>query len=970
MSPFGWPSDRPIGPTSDLTSSRRHSNQFSNTTFAPDLGILDRYWIFEHLSSLNDNTEPVLNENALTQITLDVARQLSGLVGRPVDEAYDEAQPVLLESLFLAKHGSLQNSTVNMSTPLLGQFLVAINGFIDVRNENGLAEYLVLEPPFGDHYMRMIEELKSAYPRGSENALEEKCSQNLKAAREGAEDQPWTPFIKFMVQYLGYLRDVDADPNKYLQTYELLSELQVRANSALAHGVLGYLILRIVVANAKLVCRLAIGLDKQPELIRNLKSAGGQQGGGEDDDSQETLPERAANILRRSFVTCLNDRSQVKDGKPGGRKKGIYIIANLCLKILFQCRKTRNATQIFENIYNLSPPLNAYPKRERVTYLYYLGRFLFQNSHFYRAQQALQHAYDESPSRQECVRQRRHILVYLIASNTILGRFPSEALLSRPEAQGLADRFLPICFAIRKGDLASFRQHLDFDSPHADWFLHFRILLQLRNRCEVLVWRSLVRKTWILNGTRPTDASSKVAPTVNIHDLVAAFTFLENRSTSQPDNYTDPDFAGITYDNPDDPSVDGSSHYDTTSMESILSSLIDQGLLGGYFSHRLMKFAITGAAKKGSALAAGFPQPWGVLQARAEREDGEVPGWKKEVKMGTGGAMRPGPGMVLNLSGARPVGVAGLLQELPGLYNALEVLNLHHRFCDSSHEQVSGGAIIMESNAPDVRSISRAHQADSASAPADSVVLAPLPTTSDADPSAAHPPLAPEHDQTTAERSAGQRLSDTVELLEMILFGLPMKDLLFSQKVCKQWNEVIESSTKLQQALFFKAPPGDQIGDQLEDSEGPFSVNPLVCTMLRSWGRTSYPLTRSTPRSFLLPHEWREVDSSWRKMDVTSPPTCVTIKMGIRAACGHGYDIREQVTKDLLTGWHASFVYDHNYSPYGSISKSMTIDTSRMGDVYEVMQEELDVVAAMPPNPDLLLTHYHLEVELTGVRDF
>jgi hypothetical protein len=512
----------------------------------------------------------------------------------------------------------------------------------------------------------MIKELKGAYPKGSEGALEEKCSQNLKAARDGADGTPWTPFIKFMVQYLGYIRDVDADPEKYLETYELLSELQTRANSALTHGTLGYLMLRIVLTNARLVCRLAIGLDKRPELIAHLKSAEGQQqSGGEDGGSRETLPERAANIIRVAFVTCLNDRSQVKDGKPEGRKKGIYIIANLCLKILFQCRKTRNATQIFENIYNLSPPLSAYPKRERVTYLYYLGRFFFQNSHFYRAQLALQQAYNESPARAECVRQRRQILVYLIASNIILGRFPSRALLERPEAQGLADRFLPVCLAIRNGDLTAFRKHLDFNGPNADWFLHFRILLQLRNRCEVLLWRSLIRKTWILNGTRPTDPSSRTAPTVSIHDLVTAFSYLEKRAASRAVDYTDPDFAGIIYDNPDDHGGDyDSGHfYDTTSIESILSSLIDQGLLGGYFSHKAMKFAITGAAKKGSALAAGFPEPWAVLKARAEREDGEVPGWKKDAQPGAGGlaagGIRPGPGMVLNLSGVKPVGGFG-----------------------------------------------------------------------------------------------------------------------------------------------------------------------------------------------------------------------------------------------------------------------------------------------------------------------
>ncbi|KAK3691905.1 hypothetical protein LTR37_018336 [Vermiconidia calcicola] len=654
--------------TSSAKQPRRTVRFKDDTTPPPDLGLLDHGWISEHLTTLNESTEPVLDGESLQALLEDVVEQLGEIVGLPVTEVYEQVQPVLLQSLFFAKYTpkSVPAIPAIMGTPLLGQFLVAINGFISVRNEGGLASYLILEPPFGEHYMRMIEELRATYPRGSEDALEQKCSQNLKAARDGADGTPWSPLVKFMVQYLGYLRDVDADPKKYLHTYELLSELQSRANSALAHGTLGYLLLPTVVTNAKLVCKLAIGLDKQPELIAHLKrSSGGQQagGGGEDGGPRETLPERAANILRQAFVTCLNDRTAVpKDGKPEGRKRGIYIIANICLKILFQCRKTRNATQIFENIYNLSPPLSSYSKRERVTYLYYLGRFYFQNSHFYRAQAALQHAYDESPARQECVRQRRHILVYLIASNLILGRFPSQALLGRPEAQGLADRFLPICFAIRKGDLAAFRQHLDFDSPHADWFLHFRILLQLRNRCEVLVWRSLTRKTWILNGTRPTDPGSKVAPTVSIHDLVTAFTYLEKRASSLPVNYRDPDFAGIDLQDEDG---DGGNFYDATSIESILSSLIDQDLLGGFFSHRQMKFAITGAAKKGSILAAGFPQPWELIKARAEREDGEVPGWKKDSApasgaiSGFGGGMRAGPGMVVNLSGARPVGAVG-----------------------------------------------------------------------------------------------------------------------------------------------------------------------------------------------------------------------------------------------------------------------------------------------------------------------
>nr|POF15609.1 pci domain-containing protein [Quercus suber] len=416
---------------------------------------------------------------------------------------------------------------------------------------------------------------------------------------------------------------------------------------------MGYLMLPVVIANAQCVCRLAIGLDKQPQLMNLTETS--------DDGTRETLPERAANILRKAFTTCTNDRSAylTADGKPDGKKRGIYILANLCLKILFQCRKTRNAKQIFEGVANQnSPPFTAYPKSQRVTYLYYLGRYLFQNSHFYRAQLALQYAYDECPVSERCTGQRRRVLIYLVTCNIILGRFPSNALLQRPEAQGLAEHFMPLCLAIRKGDLKTFAQHLDLDGPHAAWFLHFRILIQLRNRCEVLVWRSLVRKIWLLNGTRPTPGS-RVAPQVDLADLVSAFAHLEARGGRAVDrDYTDPDFVGVHYSDED------YTLPDTTSVESKLASLIDQGLLSGFISHDKGKFAIKGALTQGgNILAAGFPLPWKVLMLDtvAADEDEIVPGWKRDATGAAPGAGAPlGPGSVVNLSAAaRPVGAFG-----------------------------------------------------------------------------------------------------------------------------------------------------------------------------------------------------------------------------------------------------------------------------------------------------------------------
>jgi len=394
------------------------------------------------------------------------------------------------------------------------------------------------------------------------------------------------------------------------------------------------LVLPAVISFSRVLSRLAIGLDKQPELIAHLTKGSSDEGG-----AKETLPERAANIVRGAFVTCLNDRySGVKDGKPEGKKLGIYKAANICLKILFQCRKTRNAEQIFTNIDNQSPPLAIYPRSERVTYLYYLGRYLFSVNHFYRAQKVLQEAYGLCHTK--CFQQRRLILIYLMASNIVMGRFPSHNLYQRQEAAGLMERFHPVCSAIAKGDLITFRTLLDFGGPHGAWFRHFRILLQLRNRGEVLVWRSIIRKAFLISGNQG-DAASKKAPTISLQDVLVFLKALDHHSNSVG-NYVDPDFEGTPS------ALITPSTLDMLDVESIVTSLVEQGLMNGYISHRLSRFAIQGAKQIGG-LAAGFPNVWHTLSNNAKEQG--VPGWKEQKsRNGFGG------GMVVNLSGARPAG--------------------------------------------------------------------------------------------------------------------------------------------------------------------------------------------------------------------------------------------------------------------------------------------------------------------------
>ncbi|KAF2083250.1 hypothetical protein K490DRAFT_52150 [Saccharata proteae CBS 121410] len=570
------------------------------------------------------------------------------------------------------------------STPTLDMFLQEVRGIMREKNGDKLQAYLVIEPSQGTYpplYNTMIAELRRSFPDGTEDALEDKCREEMPELLELEDRSSFESFYRFLAQYFVFLRDIDVQNlnEKQLEAYNLLAELVEKCTSALGHASMGIVVLPTSISCSRMLAKLAIILDKQPHLIAHMAQVDESSG------EKETLPEKAAVILRRAFLTCLNDRSGsssgIRDGRPDGKKSGIYTIANLCLKILFQCRKINSAVTIFTNIQNQSPPLSIYPRPERITYLYYLGRFHFTNNHFYRAQLALQSAFDQCPPTPPTFKQRRLILIYLLTSNIILGRFPTAHLYALPEAIGLAERFRPLTRAIAKGDLARFNWLLDSSNQHAAWFLHFRILFQLKNRCTVLVWRSLLRRTFLLAGDDG-DPNSRKAPTVDLDAFAAVLAFTEKRcldptlmSRGAPQTrhpnwiymsteparkyiYTDPDFEGLSDDEGENVVENGGAVKsvrqpilpDIRVAESIVSSLVDQGFLGGFVSHKQRRFAIVGAKRRGP-LQAGFPVPWQAVLERVEEEGEEVPGWKRDIDAGMG------DGRVVSLAGARPVGL-------------------------------------------------------------------------------------------------------------------------------------------------------------------------------------------------------------------------------------------------------------------------------------------------------------------------
>lgn len=432
-----------------------------------------------------------------------------------------------------------------------------------------------------------------------------------------------------------------------------------QANSALTHPIKGVLILPTIVNYARVFARVALGLDKHPELIQHLLTSN-------DEGSRESLSEKAANVVRVAFTQCLNDRVGTQD-----KKLGIYKMANICLKILFQADKPESCETIFKNITNSSPPLHMYPKPEQVTYLYYLGRYHFANTDFYAARLVLDQAYDLSSKLPQYIKQRRLLLIYLIASNLILGRLPTQHIYTLPEAEGLRDIFDPIAKAIKSGNLEKFRRitNPDLSGRTAAWLMKFSIFYQIGNYCEVLVWRSLFRAIYRKTGQEggQDGGMTTKAAVLDINLVHTAFSVLEARAKIKNEamaqqgaipgqrnfghifqdyasvsksSYVDPDFAG----------VDGIEPYnhevDVAEVECIAATLITQGFVAGYIDHASGRLALSGSRKPGGAALHGFPAPYEVIKSK---NNDHVLGWKKDV----GGNMQ---GQVIRMSGAKAAG--------------------------------------------------------------------------------------------------------------------------------------------------------------------------------------------------------------------------------------------------------------------------------------------------------------------------
>ncbi|KAK0722115.1 hypothetical protein B0T26DRAFT_701400 [Lasiosphaeria miniovina] len=553
--------------------------------------------------------------------------------------------------------------------PLLLDFLSSMRRFVLNQNGDELRNWLLIESGVPEIYFQLGRELRTGYLNSDVlEKLVDKCLPEEDNVADG-KGSPWPGFNSFIKEYLEYWRDVNF--TDIVALHSRISALLISCANALANPTYGNMLLQASMSISESLSKLVMSLTRQPHLLARIQG----DASGDEAGERKSIVELAADIIQKIFTSCLTDRSSNRWSQPKGKKVAVYLFANLTLKLLFACDKSRLAVQMFTNLSTSGPALSLYPASQRVTFLYYLGRFNFDHCHYLRAHLSFEEAYQQCPPRFQG--HRRRILAYWLPSNLLLGRFPSRALLQRPEARGFAEIFLPICAAVRSGNFVAFHGAL---AQSRDWLWAKGLYLALLYRLKPLIWRSFTRKTFLLTWQGSENDASKKAASLSLHDLVTTASYVQkllegyvpakpaprarpphinhifmravtnSAAESESDSLLAPPPGGPRRLMPAEGLILGNKRPTLDNMEAVVAGLVYSGLLNGFMARQQKRFAVEGTKKYGgNAVAAGWPNPYsGIMDRYKEEYDDAVASYSSGEPVDPPGELDDVPGWVKN----------------------------------------------------------------------------------------------------------------------------------------------------------------------------------------------------------------------------------------------------------------------------------------------------------------------------------
>lgn len=281
-------------------------------------------------------------------------------------------------------------------------------------------------------------------------------------------DEDWSAFNLIITSFVKLCNEMD--PWSVLKSFDLyaayLNDLSIGFNN----NNYGWLLSNIIQSTTSMIVPWAKNLD----LMMYFKEQGGKF----------RLNYMASLILKIFNNIRINDSNIFKNSI-------ILYLGNTLCYIYFKLDNPLLCQNVFSNMQNTSLKLKDYPITQQLKYKYYLAKFYLIKNQLLESFDNLNWCLLNTSS----LKNQQLILELLIPISLVIGLKPNFNYLKN---QGLNFEYFEIyqqiSQVIKNGDFQSFKKLIDQNSQ----YLKNKNLLLLMNKLDILIYRNLVKKVWLL----------------------------------------------------------------------------------------------------------------------------------------------------------------------------------------------------------------------------------------------------------------------------------------------------------------------------------------------------------------------------------------------------------------------------------------------------------------------------------------
>ncbi|KAI8076485.1 uncharacterized protein B0P05DRAFT_546041 [Gilbertella persicaria] len=207
------------------------------------------------------------------------------------------------------------------------------------------------------------------------------------------------------------------------------------------------------------------------------------------EEGQRRKLEEAANVISKSFTACVTDRAVLQVSK----KYGTYCMIGILFRIYFKLKQQNLCKNILRAVKAADlPPLDVFPKSDRVTFRYYLGRLYFLEEDYVKAEHELDLAFKECTRKKP--KNKELILQTLLPVKLMRGIVPTTKLFD--QFPRIRDLYRDVAESIQKGNVKAFNTALAASEP----LLIRQGTYFAMEKAESIAIRQLFRKIYLIMG--------------------------------------------------------------------------------------------------------------------------------------------------------------------------------------------------------------------------------------------------------------------------------------------------------------------------------------------------------------------------------------------------------------------------------------------------------------------------------------